>query len=294
MNSISNQNLRAILTALTAFLLFNIADAILKDTYNHYNSGLSATYVILFELAILTLFSPLLGGVSSIYKTTKLKLHIIRAIGGATCWLFFIIGIEYLDFATNYAILLSMSFWATLFAFLFLKQIIGYHRWIAICIGFIGVLVVLQPGLDSFKLASLLPLFSAFGFATMALASRYIGNKEPLYVMAFYILMFDLLFVAGYTQITDGWQMMQTTHIPYFLSAGIFYCTGLILCSKAFAMGDTSAVAPMQYSQIIWGSLIGYLIFKEIPEISTIIGAIIIVLSGIYLIYRENIINKTD
>ena len=89
-------------------------------------------------------------------------------------------------------------------------------------------------------------------------------------------------------------RIFNTSWGAVLLATLAFYMVGIVTMSKAFAIGESSAVAPIQYSQVLWGSLIGYFIFKEIPEISTIIGAIIIVLSGIYLIYRENITNKTD
>lgn len=84
------------------------------------------------------------------------------------------------------------------------------------------------------------------------------------------------------------WQAIPLAHLGYFVSAALVYIAGILLSNKAFSIGDTAAVNPTQYSQIIWGALIGYVFFSEIPTLWTILGAVLIVGSGIYMIYREH------
>lgn len=284
----SSKNVQAILFALVGFLAFNTADSFLKNIIHYYDTGFAGLVTILFELAIFLLIARWMGGYKCVYQTPKLKLNILRGVFAATCWLFFILGLKFLDLSVNYSVLLSSSFWVVIAGALLFRQTIGLYRWVATIIGFIGVLIVMQPGTASFQIASLLPLVAAFCFAGAAITARMIGEGEKQSTLVFYIIISNLVILATLTTIQNTWQAIEIAHLPYFFLSAAFYIIGIVLTNKAFTMGDPSAVNPMQYSQIIWGALIGYIFFAETPEKTTLIGAAIIIASGIYLITREH------
>ncbi len=283
-----NINTKAIVMALIAFLCFNIGDATLKSTYEFYSPTFAATIAIGFETLLLVLIAPFFGGFKKLYQTSQLKLQIYRGLIGTAFWLLFILALKHVDLATNYALILSGSFWVAIIGFFIFKERIGWHRWCTIAVAFIGVIIVLKPGVDSFQITSLISIAAAIVWAGLAITTRMLGDKETLLSLCFIALAINLLITVPFTYLTGVWQPIALEHLIYFIPAGAAYLTGFLLFSKAFAVGESSAVAPTQYSQIIWGSLIGYFVFKQIPDITTFIGGFIIVACGIFLVYREN------
>ena len=294
MHAPSKHNIQAIILALIGFAFFNSADAFLKEATEFYETSFTGFSVVTMELFICLALSPFLGGLKPIIQTKRPKLNILRGLFSSGCWIFFILGIQYVDLAPTYSILLSAPFWSALLAMIIFKISIGYHRWIAIVVGFIGVLVVMRPGMEGFQLASLLPLLSSFCFAGMAIITRYIGEGEKPITLAFYILFTECVIMFIYTCVQGAWVPIQPEHLPVFIASAACYAVGVLTTNKAFSIGDTAAVNPMQYSQIIWGALIGYIFFAEVPERWTLLGAAIIIASGIYLIYRENKVKQEN
>ncbi len=290
---ISSQNVKAIFLALVAFLCYSVADSILKQTTNYYDTGFAGLVITTIHLFLLLFAIPFLGGFKPIAKPDFFILNIIRGVFATACWLFFIIGMQYNDLAVNYSVLLSASIWVALFSVIFLKSKLGLQRWCAIIIGFIGVLIVIQPAPSSFEITSLLPLVSAFAFAGCQMITRFIGVSEKQSTILFYTSLLNVIGALIYTLFVDSWQPIEMTHLPIFTLAALVYLIGNLLAVKAFMIGNTEVVSPTQYSQIIWGALIGFFFFAEVPTFWTIIGASLIVLSGIYIIYREHKAEKT-
>lgn len=285
---VSSHNVKAIIMALIAFVSYSIADAILKQTTDYYDTGFAGLVITTIHLALLMGVIPFLGGFKPILKPHFPVLNILRGIFATACWLCFIIGMKYNDLAVNYSVLLSASIWVALFSVIFLQSKLGLHRWVAIIVGFIGVLIVIRPAPSSFEITSLLPLISAFAFAGCQIITRFIGVSEKQSTILFYTSLLNVIGALIYTLFVDSWQMIEITHLPIFTLAALFYLIGNLLAVKAFMIGNTEVVSPTQYSQIIWGALIGFFFFAEIPTLWTIAGASLIVLSGLYMIYREH------
>ncbi len=164
----------------------------------------------------------------------------------------------------------------------------GWHRWSAIAIGFIGVLVVLRPGLIPLEPASLAAVVAAFFYTIYIICTRKLGNDEPMINMVLFPIISDMLFLIPVILFMGNWQPPALEHLPLFALAGLFYLGGMYWSSLGYASGDSSLVAPIQYSQILWGIILGLIFFDEIPDRWTLAGAAIIVSSGLYIIYREH------
>ena len=152
----------------------------------------------------------------------------------------------------------------------------------------------MRPGTDAFQFSIFYPLGSSLCFALMALLTRIIGEKEKQVTLLFYMIMVQLTFASISIVFQDSWAYISTTDFLILLISAILYMSAMLFMNKAFSMSNTATVIPMQYSQIIWGTIIGYLFFAEIPDKWTIVGAIIIVFSGIYLIYNEKNQQKVE
>lgn len=288
-------NVYAGLFVLSAFLCFNIADAFLKKASTIYTFAEAALYPILaygILLVIASNFSKTFSGLRQIHKTQYKALHSIRAICGTGCFFSFVLAIQFITFAETYTLLLTAPLWVAVLSIFFFKEQIGVHRWAAILIGFAGVLIVLRPGLISLSWASLLVLMGALSLAIFLILTRKIGPKEPMINMVLFPVITDCLVFIPIILWMGDWTPPQFEHFALFLAAGFFYLIGTTFSAVGFSRGDSSMLAPLQYSQIIWGTIIGLIIFNEIPEKWTIIGAAVITLSGVYLFYREHKAHK--
>lgn len=291
-----SKNFIAVLIVLACFLGYNIADAFLNGVVDHYHFGSVAFYPLLSYLCLFLIFSQKLGGFNKIKKTKHLKLHIVRALFALAGFIGFIIAIRYITLAQTYTLVLSSPFWVALISVVFLGHKIGLNRWIAIIIGFIGVLIALQPDDNGIHIwASFAALICGLSAASIALIVRKMGEDEPLINNIFFPAFFILVTISGINTFWLGWQPIASEHIFLFAMAGAFFFLADISFSKGFGMGETTLLAPLHYSQIIWGALIGYFFFAETPSLWTILGATLIVLSGIYMIHREHKIeHKTE
>lgn len=285
-------NMRAIALVLFAFGAYNIGDAFLKEAQNFYSFAEAALYPVLFYGLFVVLASPKFGGLKKVTQTKKLKTHLIRAFFGTNCFIAVTISFQYITLAEAYTLLLSSPFWLALLSIFFFKEKVGLHRWAALIVGFAGVLIVLRPGIIPLELASVGVLWGAFAFAIFVIYTKKLGEDEPLINMVLYPIFTDILILVPIVIFMNGWNPPQLEHFILFMGAGLFYLIGTALCSIGYATGESSLLAPLQYSQIIWGALIGYFIFQEMPEAWTFTGAALIVLAGIYLIYRENKVQK--
>ncbi len=283
-----HKNIQAVLIVLLAFLAFNCGDGFLRHMIDSYNFFICGFYALLVCAAFILLFSGKMGGLRPIVTTPHVKLHLLRGIGGTFCFLSFLYGISHLTLAQAYTLILTSPFWVVIISHFLKHEGIGPYRILSIIAGFIGVLVVMRPDVQGLNPAALVVLLGGFGFGIFIVVSRMIGDDEPMINFMFYASLTDILGAAVAIWIMDAWTIPLAEHWPYFFLAGVFFILGSLLVSKGFSMGDSTLLAPLHYTQIIWGMIIGYLFFNETPENWTILGALIIVSSGVYLIYKEN------
>lgn len=281
--------MRAMAFVLFAFASYNVADAFLKYTTTFYSFAEAALYPIFFYATYVLIFSKKLGGLSAIPKTTNKKLHLIRSFFGTCCFICVVIAFKYITLAEAYTLFLSAPFWIAILSIFFAKEYIGRHRWTSIIVGFIGVLVVLRPGIISIEPASVSALAAAFFFAIFVITTKKLGKDEPLINMVLFPILSDFIILVPIIYFMGDWNPPQFEHLIHFAAAGLLFFIGTTCSSIGYASGESSLLAPMQYTQIIWGTLIGYFIFSEKPEIWTLLGATIIIGSGIYLIHREHL-----
>lgn len=293
-------NMRAVVLILLAFLTYNIADAFLNHAVDIYFFAEAALYTSITYILAILIFHKKFGGIRSVLQTKNKLKHILRGIAGTGCYMSVLLSFKYLTLAEAYTLLLTSPFWVAIFSIFLFREHIGWHRWLSIIIGFIGVLVVMIPGIElsENKWAYSLPLIGALGFAGFVIMTKKIGKQEPLINMLLYLVLVDTLvflpLVFWNIQTTETYHFPDIDHLLLFCVAGVLYLVGTSLSSVGYASGDSSLLAPLHYTQIIWGALIGYFFFAEIPETWTLLGAAIIVSSGIYLVYREHLAHKRN
>ncbi|MEP3227029.1 MAG: DMT family transporter [Parasphingorhabdus sp.] len=221
-------------------------------------------------------------------KSDKHRLHILRSILGI-----FAMGLNFwamtlLPLADATTISFTVPIFATLFAALILREKVGIQRWSAVLIGFIGVLVVIQPG------GSLIPAFGAtialvgaLVTASVTLVIRMLGRTETSIVTIFWFSVYTLPALAICTYVYGGGH--DATTWGYLLGVGIFGAIGQLTITQSLRFAPVSTVMPMDYSALVWATIIGIVIFGQWPGLSIWFGAPIIIGSGLFIAWREHI-----
>ena len=202
----------------------------------------------------------------------------------------FITGLSYLPIADAIAIAFAAPLLTTLLAVFCLRERVGLHRWIAIFFGFIGVIIIVQPTDDAFKVAALAPLGAAFFGAIRDVITRKITSSESSFTIL--LTSMFLITLAGYLIFPLGWSEFQVEHIWLFLCSSILVGVAQYLMIEAFRLGEVGLISPFKYSSLLWAVIIGFIVWGDIPGYFVLVGATILIISGVYLLRCEKNLKK--
>lgn len=270
---------------LLAMASFAIGDSIMKFISTQMPLGQILFTRGLFAITILYLIAKKLGLLRPISTILKAP-FLLRIIGEVCATYFFFTALFQIPIANAAAIMQALPLTVTLAAAYFLGEAIGWRRISAILVGFIGVILIIQPGLDGFNIFSLYCLLAVIGCTLRDVATRRLDKDTP----TIFVTLVTVIVVAlggGLLGFTEIWvpSTLYTTSILGI--ASLFLITGFIGIVSSMRVGEVAVVTPFRYSVLIFAILIGLFFFDEIPNTLTIIGSIIVVGSGIYTIYRE-------
>jgi len=226
---------------------------------------------------------------ADIIRSRKIKLQILRTILLVASTLTFWLALMFLPLVDCVVVLFVSPILVTMLAAPLLGESVGRHRWIAVIIGFVGMMVVMRPGFTIFAWVSILPLITAFLYAGVQISTRILGRTDGALTTLLYssaggaiIATIGVLFFW----VTPSFQQWLLLGWMGFLGALSHY-----LMIKAYAIAPASLLAPFDYTTIIWATFLGYVMFADLPDTWTVLGAIIIMSSGLYLIRRESRLN---
>ena len=282
---------KAMLIAFLGYTGFAFADLGAKWLTQSYS-----VYQVIFmdHLAacfFLCLALPWLGGFQALKARTKFHIHFLRAVLNLIIALTFVYSVSILPIADVYTFVFTKPFYAAILGVFLYGQIVKPRHWGAIIVGFIGILVALQPGTKGFDPFLFVPLFCAFVIALMFTISKSLEG-ESMFSLGFWPL-FGTLFVVGPLMIPE-WTMPSLFDFGVVALTGAFIAVAITSVSSAFRMAPAAAVSPFLYTEMIWALIFGYLIFADVPDLYMLIGAAIIVGSGLYLIFSEKRTKKTE
>ncbi len=232
-----------------------------------------------------SIFLVIVFGFASI-KTKKPVGHLIRAFSAVACVVLFFFGIKLLLLAENQALFHSAPIIASILAVPILGEKIGFHRIIAVLIGFLGVLIILKPGTELFNLYSLVSLGSGFFAALTYLSTRYLMSTETSISIIFYYS-FALLFISIFF-ISNNFLIPSFLELIPLILLGIVGSFGHYFASLAAKNAEVVIITPFEYSSFIFVTLLGYIFYNEIPDVTIYIGILLIFISGVYIVYREH------
>ena len=267
---------------------FTVVDTITKAVSSEMNIGQVMLVRGLFAILLVAAFAYHQGALRPLHTLMlgPVALRVLGEIGGTIS---FMTALVHLPLANTSAILQALPLAITLGAAVIFREPVGWRRWSAIAAGFIGVLIIVRPGLAGFSQFSLLALVAVAFCALRDLATRRIPAKVPSLFIT--LLTAVTVTTAGGVILVPlgGWTPPSTGALGLMALAAVLLLIGYQCIIMALRTGDISAVAPFRYSALLWAMLLGYLVFGDVPDAMMVTGASIIVASGLYAFYRERI-----
>ncbi|MDG2268366.1 MAG: DMT family transporter [Alphaproteobacteria bacterium] len=225
-------------------------------------------------------------------KTKKIKLHVARSLFNVIAMMSFFYSLSIAPLADVASLAFTAPLFASILAVIFLKEIVGIKRGIAIAFGFIGALIVVDPIYSSINNGHLLVLLSASVWSVSLIIIKILGRTESSVTITSYmvIIMIPLSAIAAYF----FWETPTLKDLFFLMLIGISGTSAQMLLAQALRQGDTSIIMPFDFLKLIWAVAIGYLLFFEVPSINIWIGSMIIFLSTLYIAYRERVLSKNS
>ena len=269
-------------------LFFVLMSVCIKATGDH----IPLFQVVFFRnfFALIPLFFVIYFYNLKIASINNYPLHFGRAIIGISAMSLFFISIRYVPLVEMQTISFSSVFFISILSVFFLGEKIGYRRILAVIVGFIGVVIILNPGAALFSNYSFLPLIASFflSIAVIFLKKILLTNNNILSVWVFTALCtcISLFFY------NDTWIWPQNYDLLFMVASGFLGFIAQICLTKSFQLADASLLAPLDFSSVIWSFFIGYIFFQEFITLNVFIGGLIIILSVSYIFYRERVLKK--
>ena len=281
--------MRGVLCMTAGALVLTVNDGMAKYLTESYPVGQVMALRGVSIVILLAAFYRLTGQVAAL-RVNRWSHQLSRATlmtGSTIC---FVTGLSLLPIADAIAISFAGPLLTVALAIPFLGERVGWRRWAAILVGFAGVLVIVQPTGDAFRIAALAPLGAALFGASRDVMTRHISGTET----SSSILMISTTFVtvAGFCSWPFGWAPIQTEHLWIFAISGIFVGGAQYLMIEGFRLGEVALVAPFKYTTLIWAVLIGAIFWGDVPGIEVLVGAVLVVSGGLYLLRSERMSGK--
>ncbi len=220
--------------------------------------------------------------------------HIVRGLLLVLATLAFFWAVTFMPLADSTAIFFAEPLILTAMAALFLGERIGWRRILAVLVGFTGALIVIRPSFETFGLPALLPLLAAFFFALYLTMIRRLAKTESAQAMQFWVCLFGMLILSVLMAMSEqiGWEVMKPSWPTieawgWLASLGVIATIAHMLAIRAFQLAPASVLAPFQYLEIMGATLLGAVVFGDLPDGLTGLGIAIIVSSGLYVFHRE-------
>lgn len=287
-----SENTRGALFMSLSMVMFVTNDALMKTVANHvpmvqviFVRGIFATGLVMcLAFGLGALRTARETGIRG--KDRKLiGLRMVGEIGATFC---FLTALFNMPIANATAVLQAAPLAITIAAALFLREAVGWRRWSATLIGFVGVLLIVRPGPDGFNIYALFSL-GAVGFIVLRDLSTAGLSKELPSVVVSIFTAFGITVAGGLSSLFIPWAPMSTEVLLTLISASFFLVFGYLFGVMAMRQGEIGFVSPFRYTIMIWAFLFGILLFREIPDIWEIGGVAVIVLAGLYTFHRERV-----
>lgn len=280
-----HHNTRGALLALSAFAIFSLHDVLVKYLGAHYSTFQIVFFSVLFGFPVATLM--LMGDrTDGNLRPRHPWWTLARTVATVTVGASGFYAVSVLPLAQFYAIIFTTPLLITILAIPMLGEKVGIRRWIAVVVGLCGVMVVLRPGSAALGAGHAAALVVALGSSFASIVVRKIGRDERSVVLILYPMMANVILMG--IMLIFFYKPMPAVDFGAAAAIAVMAFIATLINILAYKTAEAAIVAPMQYSQILWAVFYGAIFFGERPDLPTILGAAIIIASGIYIVVRES------
>jgi len=224
------------------------------------------------------------------YYTKRAGLHFLRCMFGLIALLAIFTALRNLPLATVVSISFAAPIFTTIFSIFFLSEKVGFFRWLAVFVGFIGIVIITEPGFSSLNIYYVYPIIFCLGLSYVAIAIRQLSTTEPVWLIS---LNFSaVITLASIFTIPFGWIMPNMKDLVLLSFIGVFGGVANLWLSQSYKFSEVSLVTPLKYLALVFAIIFGFFIWGEIPTFKTLIGALLVIISSVIIFRREIVLKK--
>ena len=224
------------------------------------------------------------------YKTERPALHVKRCLAGLIAIVSIFVALRNLPLATVVSISFASPIFTTIFSIFLLNEKVGFYRWLAVFVGFIGIIIISEPGFSSLNIYYIYPIIFCLGLSYVAIAIRKLSSTEPVWLISFFFS-FSIL-ILSFFSLYQQWIMPSFIDLILLSSIGILGGIANLWLSQSYKYSEVSLVSPLKYLALVFAIIFGYLVWDEIPTIKTLMGALLVILSSFIIFRREMSLKK--
>ena len=223
------------------------------------------------------------------YQTSRPFLHFKRCAAGLIAIVAIFVALRELPLATVVSITFASPIFTTILSIFLLSEKVGLYRWLAVLVGFIGIIVISEPGLTSMNLYYFYPIIFCLGLSYVAIAIKQLSSSEPVWLISFYFSI--SIMILSFFTIPQGW-ILPTLNDLFLLSLlGILGGLANLWLTQSYKFSEVSLVTPLKYLALVFAIIFGYLIWGEVPTLRTLAGSLLVIISSV-IIFRREIYHK--
>ena len=224
------------------------------------------------------------------YKTNRPFLHFKRCMSGLVAIVAIFIALRKLPLATVVSITFAAPIFTTIMSILFLSEKVGLYRWLAVLVGFIGILIISEPGFSSLNLYYIYPIIFCLGLSYVAIAIKQLSSTEPVWLIGLYFS-FSIMIMSFFT-LPQGWIMPNLKDLFLLCMVGILGGLANLWLTQSYKFAEVSLVTPLKYLALLFAIFFGYIFWDETPTTKTLLGAALVIISSIIIFRREIYLKK--
>jgi drug/metabolite transporter (DMT)-like permease len=282
------QNQIGVLYMIASVVCFSVMDICIK-WLNYYPIG--EVFFARFFIGLFPIFFIIpKDKLFSFYKTKRPGLHAFRAVTGSLAIIALFFGLRELPLADFVSLTFAGPIFVTIASILFLSEKVGLKRWSAVSLGFIGMLLIVQPAFTELNYYYITPIIFCIFFACVAISVRSLSKTEPIYRIAIYFTVLNCL--LGLATLPYGWVVPTKIDIIIFIIMGLCGSIGNLLLTQSYRISEASLVTPIKYLSLVFAIVFGFLIWSEVPKFLTLLGASLVILSSFVIFIRETKLKK--
>jgi len=283
-----NRNQLGLLYMFMSVCAFSIMDLLVKWSQD-YPTGEVLFFRGFFGL-IITYFLIPKDKLKSFYKTDRKLEHFFRCFAGIIALIAIVVALRELPLAVVVSLSYAAPLFITVLSIFLLGEKVGIFRWIAVLIGFVGVLVISEPGFSEVNYLYILPIIFCIGMAFVTITIRKLSTSEPVWLISIFFTL-TITFVSLFT-IPFGWILPSLNDFILLALIGVTGGGANLLLTQSYKLSEVSLVAPLKYLSLIFAILFGYLIWDEIPSYKNLVGAALVITASLIILRREIYYNK--